>query len=287
MVNRKIKWVSVLNNENTSALLELEKQLANYYSNDQQYYGINEITSDNWVNAGDFCYQQIVSTVSNAQKVCEFGSGSSNILRHHPTFQNKYYGCDFSEAQMIENKKKFPLANFNAITKSNELPYENEQFDCVFSVFVLEHSTNPAALLLECNRILKPGGHLIIVCPDFLGKNRMSSQKAGFSHGTAKAKLQSGKLFDALITLFDNRIKVPFHCWKKRILANKQPQFFINIQPLVLEQYSQIDADAVYVTYKKEIEMFLEKQFQLLPNSAEISQMEDNKGLIFIMAKKQ
>ena len=87
----------------------------------------------------------------------------------------------------------YPQAHFVQFNAANILPYENEMFDVIFSTFVIEHSTNPAALLTECKRILKIGGKLMILCPDFMGAGRMSSQRSGFSKGNATQKIKKGK----------------------------------------------------------------------------------------------
>jgi SAM-dependent methyltransferase len=45
------------------------------------------------------------------------------------------------------------------------LPFENESFDCVLSIQVLEHTPDPFALLTEMSRVLKKGGLLILNAP--------------------------------------------------------------------------------------------------------------------------
>jgi SAM-dependent methyltransferase len=46
------------------------------------------------------------------------------------------------------------------------LPFENNSFDCVFSVDVLEHVENDSGFLQESVRVLKPGGTLIVGTPN-------------------------------------------------------------------------------------------------------------------------
>lgn len=45
------------------------------------------------------------------------------------------------------------------------LPFEDAQFDHVMMLAVFEHLTNPEAVLREANRILAPGGSLIMTWP--------------------------------------------------------------------------------------------------------------------------
>src|SRR4051812_5417066 len=48
------------------------------------------------------------------------------------------------------------------------LPFADNSFDIVYSSNVLEHVGDPARVLREAVRVLKPGGTLQIVCPNYL-----------------------------------------------------------------------------------------------------------------------
>jgi ubiquinone/menaquinone biosynthesis C-methylase UbiE len=47
------------------------------------------------------------------------------------------------------------------------LPFPDQNFDIVYSTNVLEHTNDPAQVLREAVRVLKPGGTLQIVCPNY------------------------------------------------------------------------------------------------------------------------
>jgi ubiquinone/menaquinone biosynthesis C-methylase UbiE len=49
-----------------------------------------------------------------------------------------------------------------------DLPFPDATFDIVYSTNVLEHTNDPARVLREAVRVLKPGGVLQIVCPNYL-----------------------------------------------------------------------------------------------------------------------
>ncbi len=53
------------------------------------------------------------------------------------------------------------------ITRStlHQAEYKNNFFDTITLNHVLEHVNNPSEMMLELNRILKPGGHLVIATP--------------------------------------------------------------------------------------------------------------------------
>jgi SAM-dependent methyltransferase len=50
---------------------------------------------------------------------------------------------------------------------AEEIPYGDAEFDVVFSTNVLEHTRDPARVLSETIRVLKPGGTSVCVVPNF------------------------------------------------------------------------------------------------------------------------
>lgn len=92
-------------------------------------------------------------------------------------------GCgrgDFSEAFMnegcnvvgidgrISDGKSSNLQFIGGIDLENDiLPFEDNYFDVVFSKSVLEHIHKPENYLSEIKRVLKPGGKIICLVPDW------------------------------------------------------------------------------------------------------------------------
>ena len=282
MITRKLNWVSAVRKSDAAAIISLDLKLSAFYTGNKNYYSDIDFTANNWINPEEEGYKQILSYIFKSKRICEFGCGSANVLKHFPQLQEKYSGCDFSTELINQNRQTFPAASFEEIRVPNLLPYVNEMFDLVFSVFVIEHSSNPAKLLDECNRILQPGGRLLILCPDFLGKGRMSSQRAGWTEGNTKDKLKKRKYLDAILTFFDNRIRIPLYCFILRLRAQKHPRFLINVTPTLFEDKFYPDVDAVYVTFKREIIKYLGKNFVLENNSIDLDKYTKDKRLIFL-----
>jgi SAM-dependent methyltransferase len=188
---------------------------------------------------------------------------------------------------MRRGQQLYPKANFRVINEPNLLPFESGRFELIFCVFVLEHSTEPAKLLAECERILKPGGKLIILCPDFIGQGKMTSQRAGWSAGTTSQKIKRGQLLDAIVTFYDNRIRIPSMCRKLHKQSRSTPLFMVNLSPVVFEDSFLPDVDAVYITNREEIMLALDPHFLIEKNSPELHGYELEKNLIFLNCNKK
>ncbi|MET0413342.1 MAG: class I SAM-dependent methyltransferase [Polyangiaceae bacterium] len=50
-----------------------------------------------------------------------------------------------------------------------DVRYDEQSFDVVYADQVLEHVLDPARFLLECRRVLAPGGMLMVATPNFAG----------------------------------------------------------------------------------------------------------------------
>ena len=111
------------------------------------------------------------------KKVLEIGSGAGVT---HVTW-TRTYGIDgwgvepegegFGDAaaiarDLIRANGLDPTRIFNSTGEA--LPFPDQSFDIVYSTNVLEHTGNPAQVLREAVRVLRPGGMLQIVCPNYL-----------------------------------------------------------------------------------------------------------------------
>ena len=78
--------------------------------------------------------------------------------------KENYFGIEWSAKGVLsaQNKK---LQVFRGDLNQN-LPFDTGVFQCVFGLSVLEHLVNGCNYLREAHRVLKPGGHLIIVTPN-------------------------------------------------------------------------------------------------------------------------
>ena len=98
------------------------------------------------------------------QSILDVGCGRGEFLRGFIDCGMQGYGVDRSRAA----EKYCPDADLKVADMENEkLPYPDGTFDVVYSKSVIEHFYYPERLFAEIHRVLKPGGLVITLCPDW------------------------------------------------------------------------------------------------------------------------
>jgi dolichol-phosphate mannosyltransferase len=101
-----------------------------------------------------------VSWARGAGRILDAGCGSSVIIQS----LNNAVGLDFNLGKLrFLRRYGIPLVRGSAFA----LPFRNSTFDCVISSQVIEHLPFDESLFEEMNRVLRPGGTLIIGTPDY------------------------------------------------------------------------------------------------------------------------
>lgn len=96
--------------------------------------------------------RSIASIVADGHDVL-IDIGGSRLLRDH--IRNGYHVI-----LDIEHRQE------NTVTADARImPFRSDSIDCVLCISVLEHSSDPFAILLECCRVLKIGGVLFVSTP--------------------------------------------------------------------------------------------------------------------------
>ena len=110
------------------------------------------------------------------KKVLEIGSGwGINFIVWTKKYNIDGYGLE-PDGLGFESSYKISkiLVKYNTIDENRiinaageNIPFGDNTFDVVFSTNVLEHVDNPAKVLCEALRVLKPGGILQIIYPNY------------------------------------------------------------------------------------------------------------------------
>lgn len=78
--------------------------------------------------------------------------------------QSKYFKSLGYEVVSIDIEKVYE--NALVVDCNKQLPFQNEEFDVIWSSEVIEHLVDPVFSLKEARRILKPGGRLVYTTPN-------------------------------------------------------------------------------------------------------------------------
>jgi ubiquinone/menaquinone biosynthesis C-methylase UbiE len=90
-------------------------------------------------------------------RVLDVGAGAGNALLH----PCKQEGCTLIGIDCSEDIASNPHLDHYYIHNAEDMPFENESFDMVFSDFTFEHLAQPEKVIREIFRTLKPEGRLI------------------------------------------------------------------------------------------------------------------------------
>lgn len=104
------------------------------------------------------------------QKLLEIGCGRGEFLKG---FQGLGLDCDGVDKSDYCLKEKVSLRVKCLDISCDRLPFADNSFDIVYHKSVLEHFYNPENLMNETYRILKPGGRVIILTPDWVSQVRV------------------------------------------------------------------------------------------------------------------
>lgn len=102
--------------------------------------------------------------IKKKYKILDSGCGRGDFALAFAEAGLDVTGIDYTDN--LGNEKLFSrLGGINL--EEDSLPFKDNSFDIVFSKSVLEHIHKPEKYLSEIYRVLKPGGKLILLVPDW------------------------------------------------------------------------------------------------------------------------
>lgn len=135
-------------------------------------HGFSQTEQDRLRYQAEFAEYTIFQNInfSNARNIIEVGCGvgaqTEILLRRFPKL--KVTGVDLSDKQLaaaksyIENspgtKDRFEFHQMSA----DDLTFEADTFDGAYLCWILEHVPNPAQVLSEVRRVLRPGSEIVV-----------------------------------------------------------------------------------------------------------------------------
>lgn len=99
-------------------------------------------------------------------KFLEPGFGRGEFLNEFSKLGLDCYGIDISiNAGSLSEKKIKIKTGINV--EQDKWPFPDNYFDCIYSKSLMEHLEYPQKYLHEANRVLKPGGKILCLIPDW------------------------------------------------------------------------------------------------------------------------
>lgn len=96
-------------------------------------------------------------------RLMEVGCGSGVALERMQSFGWQVEGVDPDPAAAEAARARGVLVRTGSLENQR---YPESHFDAIYMAHVLEHVHDPAGLLRECSRVLKPGGTLVAITPN-------------------------------------------------------------------------------------------------------------------------
>ena len=138
------------------------------------------------------------------KKVLEVGSGTGQLQ----DIVEDYTGLDLSSAVRRYYHKPFVAAS------ATDMPFPDNSFDAMWSIWVLEHIPEPERALQEMRRVLKPGGVIFLApawhCGEFLSEGYPFRPYSDFGLG--------GKLIKASVPIRINPLFETLHWYPTRAI---------------------------------------------------------------------
>jgi ubiquinone/menaquinone biosynthesis C-methylase UbiE len=103
-------------------------------------------------------------TRHRGQRILEIGVGAGTDHLQWARAGCECHGVDMTEAAVSLTRNRLDLYGFHSELKrldAEDLPYEDDFFDGVYSWGVIHHSEDPQRVIREVHRVLRPGGWFI------------------------------------------------------------------------------------------------------------------------------
>jgi len=116
-----------------------------------------------WRSSGDQLETMVRSHVTASSTVLDLGCGRGGVVELLWRDVRLAAGLDPDSPSLSEHR----APGMPVIRGIGEhLPFAGGSFDLIVCVWVLEHLKDPAAMLREVRRVLRPGGHFVFVTPN-------------------------------------------------------------------------------------------------------------------------
>jgi len=186
------------------------------------------------------------------KKVLEIGCGVGTEILQFAKNESIVIGIDLTKKAIEITKKRFELYKFKGRfmqADAENLPFEDNTFDLVYSLGVLHHTPNTKKAIREAYRVLKPNGKIIILLYakgwkyylltsffyNFVPEHKKNNTTETF--GCPLVKIYSRKevkrLFDFPVKIVRYRMGCYFDYKMKAFGITLMPDFIVNLAKIL------------------------------------------------------
>ncbi|MBI4893329.1 MAG: class I SAM-dependent methyltransferase [Acidobacteria bacterium] len=193
-----------------------------------------------------------------SKRVLEVGAGRGYLQ----DVVDNYTGLDISPTVRRHFHKPFVVGSATA------LPFEDNSFDAVWTVWVLEHVPAPEQALAEIRRVVKPGGHIFLlpawdVMPWVAaGHNARPYNQLSLTGKLSKATIRPRTFFYVLSELLIRPIR--YSAWQ--LSGHPTTLRYRKLQPNY-NQYWEPDSDAINNLSRHELSLWFASRGDRLLNT--------------------
>ena len=264
-LSERFCWVSSYSAPNDSRLVRLDQEMQAFYRElaiSQDYHLIAEQSNISWTD--DYpLHRAVLALIQTGQQVIEFGCGTGYAADFFHERGAQYIGFDLQVTRIMSERQ---ARHADRLIEANgyKVPIRSGYADVAVSFYALEHLVWPVRYLDEMLRVVKPGGHVALVFPDFIADPRkiLPSVRFGRSAGGLRAKLRGGQFFDLAQSLFERYVlyRVMTARLRRTIFVDRKLCFMINTAPSCLVAPWASDTDAVYFASEEEVATYLQSR---------------------------
>jgi ubiquinone/menaquinone biosynthesis C-methylase UbiE len=137
-------------------------EVTNFYSQPAKY--------DSWIHeerGREALWRRRIKKMtrhSNPGNLLDVGAGIGQFLHHARHFFSTVEGTEVSASAVQIAKEKYGLDIHRGVLEELHLPHES--YDNISLFHVLEHVHDPTSTLLECRRLMRTNGTLVIAVPN-------------------------------------------------------------------------------------------------------------------------